>query len=74
MPVITEIEDLKRLYKRRVPKMFYEYAETGSWSQQTFRDNTEDFEKIRLRQRIAVDMDNRSTRTEMLGEEVAMPV
>ncbi|NNL72683.1 MAG: alpha-hydroxy-acid oxidizing protein [Silicimonas sp.] len=74
MPVITEIEDLKRLYKRRVPKMFYEYAETGSWTQQTFRDNTEDFEKIRLRQRIAVDMDNRSTRTEMLGEEVAMPV
>ena len=74
MPVITEIADLKRLYRRRVPKMFYDYAETGSWTEQTFRDNTNDFQEIRLRQRIAVDMANRSTATEMVGEEVAMPV
>ena len=74
MPVITEIEDLKRIYKRRVPKMFYDYAETGSWTEQTFHDNVNDFQDIRLRQRIAVDMDNRSTATEMIGEEVAMPV
>lgn len=74
MPVITEIADLKRLYKRRVPKMFYDYAETGSWTEQTFRENTTDFEEIRLRQRIAVDMNNRSTRTTMIGEDVAMPV
>ena len=74
MPVITEIADLKRLYRRRVPRMFYDYAETGSWTQQTFRDNTNDFEQIRLRQRIAVDMDNRTTATEMIGQEVAMPV
>jgi L-lactate dehydrogenase (cytochrome) len=74
MPVITEIADLKRIYRRRVPKMFYDYAESGSWTEQTFRENTRDFEDIRLRQRIAVDMANRTTRTTMIGEDVAMPV
>ena len=74
MPVITEIEDLKRLYKRRVPKMFYDYAETGSWTQQTFNDNCSDFDEIRLRQRIAVDMADRSTASKMVGQDVAMPV
>ncbi|MEP2782952.1 MAG: alpha-hydroxy acid oxidase [Pseudoruegeria sp.] len=74
MPVITEIEDLRRLYKRRVPKMFYDYAETGSWTQQTFQENTTDFHKIRLRQRIAKDMANRTTKSTMLGQDVAMPV
>ena len=74
MPVITEIADLKRIYRRRVPKMFYDYAESGSYTEQTFRENTSDFNEIKLRQKIAVDMDNRSTATEMLGEEVAMPV
>ena len=74
MPVITEIADLKRLYKRRVPKMFYDYAESGSWSEQTFRENVSDFAEIRLRQRIAVDMAGRTTKSEMIGQEVAMPV
>jgi L-lactate dehydrogenase (cytochrome) len=74
MPKITEIEDLKRIYKRRVPKMFYDYAETGSWSEQTFRDNSSDFDEIRLRQRIAVDMDKRSTAAQMIGQDYAMPV
>ncbi|MGR3512922.1 MAG: alpha-hydroxy acid oxidase [Paracoccaceae bacterium] len=74
MPVITEIADLKRIYRRRVPKMFYDYAESGSWTEQTFRENTSDFNDIRLRQRIAVDMANRSTATQMLGQDVAMPV
>lgn len=74
MPVITEVADLKRIYKRRVPKMFYDYAETGSWTEQTFRENTTDFAQIRLRQRIARDMDNRSTKMTMVGEDVAMPV
>ena len=74
MPVITEIEDLKRLYKRRVPKMFYDYAETGSWTQQTFNDNCSDFDEIRLRKRIAVDMAGRSTASKMVGQDVAMPV
>ncbi len=74
MPVITEVADLKRLYRRRVPKMFYDYAESGSWTEQTFRENTSDFSDIRLRQRIAVDMSNRSTATQMIGQDVSMPV
>lgn len=74
MPAITNIYDLKRIYRRRVPKMFYEYAEAGSWSEQTLRDNTTDFEKIRFRQRVAVDMDGRSTTCKILGQEYAMPV
>jgi len=74
MPVITNIEDLKRLYKRRVPKMFYDYTESGSWSEQTFRENTSDFEQLRLRQRIATDMTGRTTAARMIGEDVAMPV
>ncbi|WP_439527731.1 alpha-hydroxy acid oxidase [Pannonibacter sp.] len=74
MPIITEIEDLKRLYKRRVPKMFYDYAETGSWTEQTFRENSSDFDEIRLRQRVAVDMAGRSTASKMVGQDCAMPV
>ncbi len=73
MPVITEIEDLKRLYKRRVPKMFYDYCESGSWTEQTFRENSSDFDQIRLRQRVAVDMTGRSTASQMIGQDVAMP-
>lgn len=74
MPVITCIDDLKRLYRRRVPRMFYDYAESGSWTEQTFRDNVDDFAEIRLRQKIAVDMTGRSTASAMFGETVAMPV
>ena len=74
MPIITEIEDLRRIYARRVPKMFYDYAESGSWTEQTFRENSSDFDKLYFRQRVAVDMDNRSTRSTMIGQDVAMPV
>ncbi|CUH50749.1 alpha-hydroxy acid oxidase [Shimia marina] len=74
MPVITCIEDLKRLHRRRAPRMFYDYAESGSWTEKTFRENTSDFEDIYLRQRVAVDMSGRSTKTQMIGEDVAMPV
>ncbi|GHA61377.1 alpha-hydroxy-acid oxidizing enzyme [Amylibacter ulvae] len=74
MPPITTIDDLKTIYKRRVPTMFYDYAESGSWTEQTFRENVSDFEKIRLRQKVAVDMTNRSTATTMVGQDVAMPV
>ncbi|WP_106743710.1 alpha-hydroxy acid oxidase [Yoonia maritima] len=74
MPVITTIDDLKRLHKRRAPKMFYDYAESGSWTEQTFRENTTDFDQIRLRQRVAVDMSNRTTKSQMIGQDVAMPV
>ena len=74
MPVITNIKDLQRLHERRVPRMFYDYAESGSWTEQTFRENTTDFDQIRLRQRVAVDMTGRSTTTQMIGQDVAMPV
>ena len=74
MPVITCIEDFKPLYKRRVPRMFYDYAETGSWTEQTFRENTSDFTKLLLRQRVAVDMSGRSTETQMIGQQVSLPV
>ncbi|MBV2358437.1 alpha-hydroxy-acid oxidizing protein [Thalassococcus sp. CAU 1522] len=74
MPVITEIEDLKRIYRRRVPKMFYDYCESGSWSEQTFRENSSDFDKLYLRQRVAVDMAGRNLKTQMIGQDVSMPV
>ena len=74
MPVITTIQDLKDLYARRVPRMFYDYCESGSWTEQTFHDNISDFSKLRLRQRVAVDMANRTTTTKMIGQNVSMPV
>ena len=74
MPAITCIEDLKRLHARRVPRMFYDYAESGSYTEQTFRENVSDFSQIRLRQRVAVDMSDRNLSRNMLGEAVSMPV
>jgi len=71
---ITNIEDLRVIAKRRVPRMFYDYADSGAWTEGTYRANEEDFQKIKLRQRVAVNMEGRSTRTTMIGEEVAMPV
>jgi L-lactate dehydrogenase (cytochrome) len=74
MTVVTNIQDLKDIYHRRVPKMFYDYCESGSWTEQTFRENTSDFDQLRLRQRVAVDMTGRSTASEMIGQKVTMPV
>ena len=74
MPVITHIEDLRVIAKKRVPRMFYDYADSGSWSESTYRANESDFRKILLRQRVAVNMEGRSTRTQMVGVDVAMPV
>ncbi|WP_417822491.1 alpha-hydroxy acid oxidase [Thalassospira lucentensis] len=74
MPVITCVEDLKRIYKRRAPRMFYDYAESGSWTEQTFRENTTDFQDIHLRQRVAMNMAGRSTQSQMIGQDVSMPV
>ena len=74
MPVITNIEDLRKLHQKRTPKMFYDYADSGSWTESTYRANESDFQKIKLRQRVAVNMVNRTTKTTMIGEEVAMPV
>lgn len=74
MLVITCVEDLKRIYKRRAPRMFYDYAESGSWTEQTFRENTTDFQDIHLRQRVAMNMAGRSTQSQMIGQDVSMPV
>src|SRR6476661_4454958 len=74
MPVITTVEDLRVIARRRVPRMFYDYADSGSWTESTYRANEADFQRIKLRQRVAVNMEGRSTRTTMIGEEVAMPV
>lgn len=74
MTVITEIADLQALARRRVPKMFYDYADTGSWTESTYVDNEAAFQRIKLRQRVAVNIDGRSVKTKMVGEDVSMPV
>ncbi len=74
MTVITCIEDLRVLAQRRVPRMFYDYADAGSWSESTYRANSADFASILFRQRVAVNMDRRTLKTTMLGENVSMPV
>ena len=74
MTVITTIEDLRLLAKKRVPRMFYDYADSGSWSEGTYRANEADFQKILLRQRVAVNMEGRSTAAQLVGQDVAMPV
>ncbi|MEM8591712.1 MAG: alpha-hydroxy acid oxidase, partial [Pseudomonadota bacterium] len=74
MPAITNIDDLKKIYARRVPRMFYDYCESGSWTETTFRENVSDFDEIKLRQRIAVDMTGRTTASQMVSQDVAMPV
>lgn len=74
MPVITCVEDLRRLHEARTPRMFYDYCDSGAWTESTYRANSEDFQAIKLRQRIAVNMENRSLRSTMVGQEVKMPV
>ncbi|MFN3738112.1 L-lactate dehydrogenase [Hydrogenophaga sp.] len=74
MTVITHVEDLRVLAQKRVPRMFYDYADSGAWTESTYRANESDFHKIKLRQRVAVNMENRSTRTTMVGVPTAMPV
>ena len=74
MTVITHIADLQALAKKRVPKMFYDYADSGSWTESTYRANEDDFQKIKFRQRVAVNMEGRDTCSTMIGQTVAMPV
>ncbi len=74
MPVITCIEDLRQLARRRVPRMFYDYADSGAWTETTYRENEADFTRIKLRQRVAVDIDRRSLVSTMIGQPVAMPI
>ena len=72
--MITNIEDLRVLAEQRVPRMFYDYADSGSWTETTYRANSSDFSTIKFRQRVAVNMENRSLSTTMIGETVSMPV
>ncbi|MCU6434010.1 alpha-hydroxy-acid oxidizing protein [Undibacterium sp. Jales W-56] len=74
MPVITCVEDLRLLAKKRVPKAFYDYADSGSYTESTYRANTDDLAALKLRQRVAINVDHRSTRTTMIGQDVTMPV
>lgn len=74
MTQILEISDLKALAKRRVPKLFFDYADSGAWTEGTYRANEEDFAKVKLRQRVLVDMTDRSLETTMIGQKVSMPV
>ncbi|MBL9047786.1 MAG: alpha-hydroxy-acid oxidizing protein, partial [Tabrizicola sp.] len=74
MPVITCIEDLKRLHQKRTPKMFWDYCESGSYTEQTFRENTSDFHQLRFRQRVARDLSGRVLDSRMIGQNVAMPM
>ncbi|WP_299810855.1 alpha-hydroxy acid oxidase [uncultured Roseibium sp.] len=74
MTIVTDVADLQALAKRRVPKMFYEYADTGSWTQSTYHENEAALQRQKLRQRVARNIDNRSVKTTMIGEDVSMPV
>ncbi len=74
MKRFASIEDLRKAAKRRVPRMFYDYVDGGSWTESTYRANAADLQRIRLRQRVAVDVSGRSTRSTMVGEQVTMPV
>ena len=74
MPVITNVEDLRLLAKRRVPRMFYDYADAGSWTESTYRANESDFQRLKFRQRVAVDIEHRSTASRMIDHPVTMPV
>ena len=68
LSTITCIEDLHRIYRRRCRACFYDYCDSGSWTEGTYRSNEEDFQKIKLRQRVAVNMTGRTTRTTMVGQ------
>lgn len=74
MSVITNIEDLRVLAQKRVPRMFYDYADSGSWTESTYRANSSDFAQMKFRQRVAVNMENRTLKTQMVGQDVHMPV
>ena len=74
MATITHIEDLQRLFHKRVPKMFADYVDSGSWTESTYRANESDFDNIKFNQRVAVDMSNRSLKTSLVGQDASMPV
>lgn len=71
---MTHIEDLRRVAERKVPRMFYDYVDSGSWTQTTYYNNETDFDRIKLRQKVLRNMDGRSLATTMIGQSVTMPV
>jgi L-lactate dehydrogenase (cytochrome) len=74
MRIMTCIEDLRRVARRKVPRAFFDYAEAGSYAQETLRANREDLEHIKLRQRVLVDVSQRDLTTTILGERVSLPL
>src|SRR5260370_7173874 len=74
MRTMTCIEDLRQAARRKVPRAFFEYAEAGSYSQETLRANREDLERIKLRQRVLIDVSQRDLTTTIMGERVALPL
>lgn len=72
--IYTSISDLKSKYERRVPRMFFDYTESGSWTEQTFRENSSDFADIRFKQRVALDIKDRDISSQLLGEKTALPL
>jgi len=74
MPTFACIEDLRKMAEKRVPRMFYDYADSGSWTESTYRANETDLQAIKFRQRVAIDVSTRSTAMPMLGEMLPMPV
>ena len=73
-PFVATVEDMRKIAQARVPKMFYDYADSGSWTESTYRANESDFQHIKFRQRVAQNMEGRTIRTTMVGEPCAMPV
>nr|BFD40859.1 L-lactate dehydrogenase LldA [Pseudomonas sp. FFPRI_1] len=74
MPIVTCIEDLRKIAQQRVPRMFYDYVDGGSWTESTYHANQDDFAKIKLRQRVARNLENRSLKANRLGIDMAMPL
>src|SRR3970282_2709022 len=74
MPVVTNVEDLREMARRRVAKAVFDYVDRGSYAEATMRANRADLEALRFRQRVGINVDNRTTRSTMAGQEVAMPV
>jgi L-lactate dehydrogenase (cytochrome) len=74
MPIITNIEDLRRIARRKIPRAIYDYVERGSYDELTLNANRNDLDAIRLRQRVLIDVSTVSLKSSMLGEEVSMPV
>ena len=74
MTAITCVDDLRDIARKRTPRMFFDYCESGSWSESTLHANEADLQAIKFRQRVAIDVDERSTSAKMLGDDVTMPV